>query len=1187
MFTNYKLVMPTSSMLIQIAEKPPQYSSAKQYATTNSHHVDNNLTNGELHCHQKRLFSSRLAASVKGRVSVVPYSADTINRHNFLKTRKTEAKHNANQPLCSPLTKSTTTYPKNPTPFSRSLRRPLVQHHEISSNSIVYQSTSKQITPTTITAYSVTSEKLKEHNAFITQSSLSRTSQIFRQPVEFKPNASDVKRSRSDILHSALCNIVATNYHSRRLQNAAMLFLEIGGFSPRVIDDEMKYYKKKPLDVVHNIKGSTDNLEESATSHCCSTFSDVAPANIMLELSAPVFSEMDNTGTISNKCANGDKTKFRHTGLAKLQLRSMFTHAITEPITLDCIQSTRLLQSASADCLQSRKRSVVYQLSDLLPHISQDTLNGDVASDSSSNSEVQCVSLTQQSNKILCRSFSLPRKNLLVNRQFLPRHEDMDTADLLSSASKHMSPDSLQDENELRQIAKESKLKRVQSFGEFTTKRRRKSKIIHFIPDFSYLNCSGPSPQHLSILSDLNEYHSINEKLDHVEAIGRSINNQHKVVPPHDHLSIEEAQHMLNLLCKDYYNDIRESRESKRYRGTRQIKYRNTYLHETNEEKDYYNAQSNDYSMIETLITHNQYPILHNYGLSHSIISYCNASIHKCCMGTLFDVLSLGRNFLYIVGFRTDMDTYFPQILALMLQEHPQKARISPSLIDNPPCVLPIDNPIINKTEMPILKIHQLFIDLSNSGLMDRAATVLNDCVSKRFFDLYMLFTIQSFTDSLTDISIYKLNISWELGFKLCYCILHANSDSHPIISWAPYGDVSYLISLVVFTSRCANGILNSIDCKESLLYTLILNYSIYESLYILLSAYKRYEDEHGPSIFIEASQLSSTYDHSSKWQTGSIFEIFTAELPIQFNEQYPETNPPMESHITMFRFLIGLQITSDFRLFEAIGLLVQNSHISMLITNLRRLKFLLILLIHLLNGYVLSNMYTSNVCEDITSQSVTAQQSKRSTIKDPFLISNLFYAIGSILGILLDKKLAQEQFNLNLLSDTADEEIRPDVKEAIYDLICLQSYCIRTLLLLLTHFLEDIELDIGEEVYRYGLSSIYASPHQDLYGLVPPYILLHDVRYMYKNLDFLLQPESIVAQHIILKHYCTGFLIRMIRSAISFNTISDLNSLLFMRNPLCLSIFWTLRKQPMASKYNLTHWYIDKFTQMTDRNFV
>lgn len=189
-------------------------------------------------------------------------------------------------------------------------------------------------------------------------------------------------------------------------------------------------------------------------------------------------------------------------------------------------------------------------------------------------------------------------------------------------------------------------------------------------------------------------------------------------------------------------------------------------------------------------------------------------------------------------------------------------------------------------------------------------------------------------------------------------------------------------------------------------------------------------------------------------------------------------------------------------------------------------------------------------------------------------------------MGILLDKRIAQEQFNLELLSNST-EEIHPETKEAIYDLICLQSYCVRMLLLLLPHFLDGKELDFDLEVREYGLISIYASPYQDFHGLIPPYILLHDIRYIYGHLDFVLRPESLPAQHVILKHYCVGFLIRMIRSAISFNTISDLNSLLFMRNPLCLSIFWALRKQPLASKYSLTHWYIDKFTQMTDRNFA
>lgn len=1194
-------MIPVIHTQMKAQKKPAQHglthksslNSAELAVATDSPHRVRNMTN-ELHYSPcKRLFSSRLAASAKGRASVVPYSADTIHEYNSFQVRKSKTECITSLVLHSSPIRPVLVSPRNHVSPSELAHHPISQHHELSTNSIVYQPTSKQVVPTVLTSHIAKSEKIKEHNAFLTQSPLSRTLQIFEPSVEPKRVAPGATRSRSDILHSALCNILAKNYHSRRVQNAAMLFLEIGGFSPKILDDEMKHYKKNQSHVHFDANKPASDVEESTTSICCSTFSEIA--NAMQEVSVPVFSEIDNLDALLDKHNHKDVKRLSYIRSIRSQSRPTFLHVETEHTSLDNLWSNGLLPSSSADCLMPRRRRPIYQPSNALAPLFDRPSNTDSEPDSSSKSEIQCIPLGQGRYRVFSRSFSLPRKSYLTDKQPLSNPENIDGEDLsffqpffsrqANSISKRQTPDNLREENELRQVARDAKLRRVQSFGEFSVPRRRKSKITHFIPDFSCFKSNSMSPQNVSVVSELNEYHSINEKLGHVEAIGRSISNHCRTEHFPAHLSVDEAQHMLTLLCKDYYTDLERTEKDKRYKGIRRITHCNIYPYQT-KERGYCNIQSNDYALIEAILAHVQRPVLHNYGVSHSIISYCNTALHKCRMGTLFETLSLGRSFLYIVDFHMDMDTYFPQVLALMLQEHPKRTRLASALVDDPPCVLPTDNPVINKTEIPVLKIRHLFIDLSHSGLLDRAATVLNDCVNKRFFDLYMLFPIQSFADSFSDINVLELDLSWELAFKLCYRILFDNEDSHPAISWTPYGDVSYLISLAVFTGRCADEIFNSLDCKESLLYTLILNYSIYEATYILLSAYKRYEENHGPPIPVESPLTSSEHSSLSTWQSGSIFEIFTADLPIQFSERYPETNPLIETHLATFQWLIGLQLTTDFRLFEAIGLLIQNSHISILISNLRRLKFLLILLIHVLHGYVLSSMHAANAHKPTGYLKTATSQSKKSTIQDPFLITNLFYAIGAILGILLDKRIAQEQFNLELLSNST-EEIHPETKEAIYDLICLQSYCVRMLLLLLPHFLDGKELDFDSEVREYGLISIYASPYQDFHGLIPPYILLHDIRYIYGHLDFVLRPESLPAQHVILKHYCVGFLIRMIRSAISFNTISDLNSLLFMRNPLCLSIFWALRKQPLASKYSLTHWYIDKFTQMTDRNFA
>ncbi|KAE8304030.1 hypothetical protein GL50803_0015873 [Giardia duodenalis] len=1177
------------------AHEPPLNCARSTVATASSHKA-HEISNGRQHSSHGYLFSSRLAASTKGRVPVVPYSADAIAEYNSIKMRPSKANHSIDPTAQSSPINRATVFPKTyASPVGVTLR-PQAQCHERSPSSIVCQPISKQTAPTILATHMTNMEKIKEHEAFIMQSPLSQVSQIFKPSVELRCAALDAQRSRSDILHSALCNIISKNYHSRRVQNAAMLFLEIGGFSPRILANEMKHYKKNRSSINPNAARLTCNVEESATSLSCSTFSEIAPAHVIRELSAPVFSETDNTDTVLDGPAFKDVKRLSHVWPNKAQPKSSVTCVATEKASLTRLQSDRFLQSSSTGCLLSRKRHVEYRLLDAALPPPKDLSSSESELSSSSDLDLNFDSLVQKRRELFSRSFSLPKKGPSINKQPLLKLESMTAktspSSFVSPSRKATSDYKSQplnlvcEEHELRQVAKDAKLRKARSFGEFSTSRRRKSKVTHFIPDFSCFKSSSSLSQSVSVISELNEYYSINEKLGYVEAIGRSVSNQCKAECSHTYLSNEEAQHMLTLLYRQYYADCKAVDTTRRYRGLRRIHHHNTYPYQIAEEGGHYNTQSNDYSLIEAILTHVQQPVSHSYGVSHSIISYCNASLHECRMGTLFETLSLARSFLYIVDFHLDMDTYFPQVLALMLQEHSQRAQPTFDLMNDPPCILSADNPVINKTEIPILKIRSLFVDLSNSGLMDRAATVLNDCVNKRFFDLYMLFTIQSFADSFSDINIWEVGLSWELAFKLCYRILFANEDSHPIISWTPYGDVSYLISLAVFTGRCADGIFNIIDCKESLLYTLILNYSIYEATYILLSTYKRYEDRHSPSISETSPSASSAHPGPPNWQTGSIFEIFTADLPIQFTEQYAETSPSIGTHFTTFQWLIGLQITIDFRLFEALGLLIQNSHISILLSNLRRLKFLLILLIHLLHGYVLSNIHTPGTQEYTDPQPVIVLKSGKLSIKDPFLVTNLLYAIGSILGILLDKKLAQEQLKLSLLSSTA-EKMNPETKEAIYDLTCLQSYCIRMLLLLLPYFLDDKELDLDSEVREYGLTCIYASPSQDLYGLVPPYILLHDIRHIYGRLDFILPPESLPAQHIILKHYCAGFLIRTIRSAISFNTISDLDSLSFMRNPLCLSVFWALRKQPFAAKYNLTHWYIDKFTQMTDRNFI
>ncbi|EFO63259.1 Hypothetical protein GLP15_3082 [Giardia lamblia P15] len=1197
-------MVPVSFIKVRVKEKhsqhsithKPSLSCTRPIVARSSSHKVYDIPNGGQHSSRGYLFSSRLAASAKGRVPVVPYSADAITEYHSIQTQLSKANHGTDLTTQISSTNHMNALPQTYTSSTEFILHPLVQCHERSPSSITCQPISKHAASTVLATHVASTKKIKEHEAFITQSPLSQTSQIFKPSVELKHPTLDVPRSRSDILHSALCNIVSKNYHSRRVQNAALLFLEIGGFSPRILANEMKHYKKNQSCINPNAARLTYNVEESTTSLSCSTFSEIAPAHVIRELSAPVFSEVDNTDTVLDGPAFKDVKRLSHVWPGKAQPKSSVTCVTTEKASVSHLDSNRLLQSSSTNCLLSRKKYADYQLSNAAPPPPEESSSNESEISSSSIVDLKCDSLVQKHRELFSRSFSLPNTRLNINRQPLLKLESIEAiapplpfvsfSQKITSDYRYQLSNLVCEEYELRQVAKDAKLRKVRSFGEFSTSQRRKSKVTHFIPDFSCFKSDSSLSHDVSVISELNEYYSINEKLGHVEAIGRSVSNQCKAERSHTYLSNEEAQHMLTLLYGKRYADCEIVDTSRRYKGTRQVHHYNTYPYQVTEKREHYNTQSNDYSLIEAILTHAQQPVLYSYGVSHSIISYCNVSLHNCHMGTLFEALSLARNFLYIVDFHMDMDIYFPQVLTLMLQEHPQRAQTTFNLMDDPPCTLSVDNPVINKTEIPILRIRSLFVDLSNSGLMDRAATVLNDCVNKRFFDLYMLFTIQSFTDSFDDINIWEVSLSWKLAFKLCYRILLTNEDSHPIISWTPYGDIPYLISLVVFTGCCADGIFNTIDCKESLLYTLILNYSIYEVTYILLSTYKRYEDKHSPSISEKSLLASSAHPGPANWQTGSIFEIFTADLPIQFTEQYPEASSFIEAHFTTFQWLIGLQITIDFRLFEAIGLLIQNSHINILISNLRRLKFLLILLIHLLHGYVLSNTHTTGTEEYTDLQSVTMFNSCKPSVKDPFLITNLLYAIGSILGVLLDKKLAQEQFKLSLLSSTA-EEMHPETREAIYDLTCLQSYCIRMLLFLLSHFLNDKELDLDSEVREYGLTCIYASPFLDLHGLIPPYILLHDIRYIYGRLDFVLRPESRPAQHIILKHYCTGFLIRSIHSAISFSTISDLDSLLFMRNPLCLSIFWALRKQPLAAKYNLTHWYIDKFTQMTDRNFI
>lgn len=479
-----------------------------------------------------------------------------------------------------------------------------------------------------------------------------------------------------------------------------------------------------------------------------------------------------------------------------------------------------------------------------------------------------------------------------------------------------------------------------------------------------------------------------------------------------------------------------------------------------------------------------------------------------------------------------------------------------------------------NKT-VPCRCITAIFDALSRARFVSTCCTVLLRCLPERMFDTYLLSPVGLFIGSVSHLSCQPS------GKAMIYTVtklMHECSGLRPSLAPVHISDAEYVLNAAVLAASCEKeiylvSVYRSALYREGMLYELAIDSCIYALMGMLAKASERElltatheegsaELKHNPGVQYKAINKLS------------IFQDLCEELPIIYSKIYRGEYTALDM-LKAYAKVVPLELTCSFRLFESLGLIMQNSSFELHTTNYPRIRLVLALLLHVLAGLILSHSPDLGVRAGVFKHCSDAFEIGRDI--DPFLLLNIAFSIGTTLSTILSRSVWAKVFQSAHL-DSAAPENGEDVWVFLryVDYVCRVSNTLLGIVVQALRPADFLRLDNLE------IGGIFAWNSTEKCDIPAPFIFLVTEKDPASLLD-LETPSDRGAMQSMLRCYCVAVIIRTVRSALDLSAVSNFDCLPILRCKTNIALYQALSTlaSPTVSRIPLVAWFLKTVGQM------